>query len=226
MTPAISSTRGGKCGPAHGATFESRAFPQLWIKSPAEIAGETQKIVGFPILSHRYRSRLRPLPFDANPTEPDLRAALARRVLRATLQPTSTFFNALRTRLAFAGRADGRSTRSGPSFVSGAAYNLRVLIAVLNIYRIYYNWFDPRSYVSELDENDATQAVPPGTVAKCFPGSSDRITIPKQRKRVSIKRTPAMRLGLQGRTRSATPGKAPDLHRVPYKRWLPYGTPI
>ncbi|WP_304617934.1 hypothetical protein [Paracoccus sp. (in: a-proteobacteria)] len=100
------------------------------------------------------------------------------------------------------------------------------MIAVLNIYRIYYNWFDPRSYVSELNENDATQAVPPGTVAKRVPGSSDRITIPKQRKRVSIKQTPAMRLGLQGRAGSATPCKAPDLHRVLYKPWLLYGTPI
>lgn len=58
--------------------------------------------------------------------------------------------------LAFAGRASGRSTRSGPSFVSGAAYSPRVLIAVLNIYGIYHNWFDPRSFVPELNENDAT----------------------------------------------------------------------
>lgn len=226
MTPATSSTRSGAPGPAHGATFESRAFPQLWISSPAEIAGETQKIVGFPILSPRYRSRLRPLPFDTSPTDPELRAALARRVLRATIQPTSTFFNALRTRLALAGRAGGRSTRNGPSFVSGAAYNPRVLIAVLNIYRIYYNWFDPRSYVSELNENDNTEAVSPGTTAKRVPGSSDPISIPKQRKRVSIKETPAMRLGLQDRIGTKSPRKAPDLHRVLYKPWMLYGTPI
>lgn len=191
-----------------------------------EIAGETQKIVGFPILSPRYRSRLRPLPYHANPTDPELRAALARRVLRATLQPTSTFFNALRTRLALAGRAGDRSTRNGPSFVSGAAYNPRVLIAVLNIYRIYYNWFDPRSYVSELTEDDATEAVSPGTTTRRVPGSSGRISIPKQRKRVSIKRTPAMRLGPQDRIGTAGPLKAPGLHRVLYKPWVFYGTPL
>ncbi len=226
MQAATFTDRAGNVGPRHGATFRSSAFPQVWIESPAEIAGETQKIVGFPILSSRYRSRLREMPFDATPTDPELRAALARRVLRATIQPVSTFFNALRTRLAFAGRAGGRSARTGPSFVSGAAYNPRVLIAVLNIYRIYYNWFDPRSYVSELNEEEATEASTAGTSTRRVPGSSERITVPKQRKRVSIKQTPAMRLGLQRRTGKPAPTEPPDLHRVLYQPWLFHGTPV
>lgn len=97
---------------------------------------------------------------------------------------------------------------------------------MLNIYRIYYNWFDPRSYVSELNETGSTKAVAPGTAAKRVPGSSDRLTVPKQRQRVSIKQTPEMRLGLQSRFRSATPCEAPDLHRVLYKPSLLHGTPI
>ena len=56
-------------------------------------------------------------------------------------------------------------TFSGP-LVSEAAYNPRVLIAVLNIYRIYYKWFDPRSYVSELNEEEATEASTAGNATQ------------------------------------------------------------
>lgn len=84
---------------------------------------------------------------------------------------------------------------------------------MLTIYRIDFDWFDPRSYVLVLKGGNSTKAVPPGTTAKRELGSSDRITVPKQRKRVSITQTPAMRLERQGQTGRATSCKAPDLHR-------------
>lgn len=220
----------GNVSPAHGSTFRSAAFPQVWLTSPAEIAGETRKIVGFPILSSRCRSRLRGLSFDTAPTDPELCAALARRVLRATIQPASTFFNALRTRLrtrlAFAGRADGRSARNGPSFISGAACNPRMLIAVPHILRVNCNRLDPRSHVSERNEEEATQASSAGTWTRRVPGSSARIKAPRPRKRVSIKRTPTMRLGLRPRLGRAGAAASPDLHRVLYRPWLFHGAPI
>jgi len=83
-----------------------------------------------------------------------------------TLQPASTFLSAPRERPSYAQCAGGRSARSGPSHVNGAACNPRVPIAVLTIFRIYYNWFEARPYVggwsgtTDIEDLDAGTTIP------------------------------------------------------------------
>jgi hypothetical protein len=132
MGPAFHTERAGNPLPIPGSNFGSRAFPALWMRSPLQVAGETEKSIGFPILSPRYRAAYRAHGFQNAITDPTLREAIARRVVNATIQPAATFMNALRERVSFARRAGGRSARTGPSFVNGACYNPAVLIAVLD----------------------------------------------------------------------------------------------
>ncbi len=54
-------------------------------------------------------------------------------VVHATIQPTSTLMNAIRERNGIIQRAGGRSFRVGTTYINGAAYNPRVLIALMNI---------------------------------------------------------------------------------------------
>ena len=195
LAPATKPSRSGP-QPVPGSNFTSRAFPALWVRSPIQGSGEINKMVGFPILSPRYRHDHRRLGFQDPITDPDLRAAIARRVIGATIQPASTFMNALRDRLAFAKRAGGRSSRTGDTFINGACYNPRVLAAVLNIYRIHYNFFEPRQYVSPINKHDEIVRVGRGTTSLEVPGSRDRIVMPKRRRLAPVKRTPAMRAGI------------------------------
>jgi hypothetical protein len=137
-------------------------MPKLWVSSPIQASGETNKVVGFPIVRANLRARLKALPFDQNISDPELRLRVARRVERATLQPVSTFINALRERISMAKRAGGRSARNNPSFVNGTSFSPRVLIAILNIFRVHYNWFEARPYVSPLTEETNVEDVAPG----------------------------------------------------------------
>lgn len=225
LKPAVLTDRSGAEFPFPNPNFASRAFPALWIESPIQVAGETHKKVGFPILSPRYRAEYRKLGFQDPITDPELRAAIARRVIKATLQPASTFMNALRERVSFAKRAGGRGARSGGSWVNGASYNPRVLIAVLNIFRIHYNWFEPRQYVSPINKHDETAYVEEGTTSLRVPGKQTRLVVPKRRRLAPLERTPAMRAGIQ----EIQPGEdaaPPDPARVLYKPWLLHGTPL
>ncbi len=116
----------GRVHPFPNPNFASKAWPSLWLRSPIHVAGETDKVVGFPILSPRYRGDYKKLgmqSFMQNEADPELRAAIVRRTIAATLQPASTFMNALRERVSFARRSGGQGTRNGPSFVNGACYN-------------------------------------------------------------------------------------------------------
>ena len=78
------------------------------------------------------RQRLKAILFDQQVTDDYARVRVAYYTWAATLQPVATFFNALRARQSLAQRAGGRSARSGPSYINGAAFNPRTLTAMLN----------------------------------------------------------------------------------------------
>lgn len=56
-------------------------------QKPIQASGETNKVIGFPILSPRYRRAYRRLGFQDPIRDPDLLDAITRRVINATLQP-------------------------------------------------------------------------------------------------------------------------------------------
>lgn len=107
------------------------------IRSSAQIQGETEKVVGLPVLRSNYRQPLKRLAFNQAPSDQQLREALGRKIPRATIQPVSAFLNALRFRLSPIERAGGRSARSGAKYINGASYNPTVLAALMNIFRIH-----------------------------------------------------------------------------------------
>lgn len=135
LEPDVKRDRQGNALPFARANFQSAQFPQFWAKSPVQHFGETEKVVGFPIIRAKYRKALRSVGFDQKITDTDLRDALARRVLQTTIQPVSAFMNSLRTRIGPTKRAGGKSARTGPSYINGAVFNPAVLVAMLNIYR-------------------------------------------------------------------------------------------
>ena len=109
--------------------------PQVWIRSPAQHYGETQKVVGFPVLRKKYRDPLKKLAFDQEIQDPELREALSRRALRATVQPVSIFMSSLRQRTSPSKRAGGKGEQTEPAYINGAVFNPAVLMAFLNISR-------------------------------------------------------------------------------------------
>jgi hypothetical protein len=221
LEPAINQDRQGNPLPYASANFNSAQFPQFWAKSPVQHFGETEKKVGFPIIREKYRRKLRSTGFDEDIADTDLRDALARRILNTTIQPVSAFMNSLRTRTSSIERAGGKSARDGPSYINGAVFNPAVLVAMLNIYRIYYNWFEPRQYVGPGSAGSGTTDVEMGVSSVCVPGSSEVVQIPKRRSTHPVMRTPAMRLGADSEK-----NKAPDPRRVLYRPWLFHGTPL
>lgn len=121
-------------------------FPSIWVQSPTQASGELDKVVGFPILPRYLRQPLKALPIDQTELDPALREELAPWVYKATLQPVSTFMNSLRERLSAADRAGSGGARVGGSYIQGAIFNPRTLISLLNIFRVHYNFFEPRTY--------------------------------------------------------------------------------
>lgn len=111
--------------------------------------------------------------------------------------------------------------------MNGAAFNPRVLIAVLNIFRVYYNWFEPRHYVAPWLKDGGAVEGPSGEIAKRVPGTEKVIPFARRGARRPIMRTPAMRLGIQTAKHDAN-GRlvVPSLHRVLYRPWIYAGTPI
>lgn len=217
---------GNETGPFASSNFSTRAIPALWLQSPIQAAGETNKVVGFPILSPRYRSDYRKLTTREDLDPGPLRDAITRRVIRATLQPAATFCNALRERVSFTRRAGGRAARSGPSYINGTCFDPRVLIALLNIYRVYYNFFELRQYVSPLNKHEATDYAPAGTKRVKVPGSDTVVEVPQERRLTPILRTPAMRAGIHEVDPEDKTPAPPDLSRVLYQPWLFHGTPL
>jgi hypothetical protein len=194
-----------------GPNLASAAFPRLWVNSPIQTANEIDKTVGFPILSPRYRAAYRRFGIDDEIDDPELRAAITRRIIHATIQPTSTFMNAIRERVSIIQRAGGRSSRVGSSYINGAAYNPRVLIALMNIWRVHYNFFDWRPYRTPLEAYASTAEGPTADASEdaadpakngeqlrrlTVPGTDKAILVPRRRAGKVIRTTPAMRMGL------------------------------
>ena len=69
------------------------------MRSPIQTANEIDKTIGFPILSPRYREAYRRLAIDDKIDDPEPPAAITRRIIHATIQPTSTFMNAIGERV-------------------------------------------------------------------------------------------------------------------------------
>jgi hypothetical protein len=226
LSTAFTETHNGMKIPFSSAAFHSLQFPQIWIRSPAQYFGETQKVVGFPLLRRKYRGPLKKLAFDQEILDQDLRAALARRALRATLQPVSTFMSSLRQRTSPTKRAGGRGARTGPAYVNGAVFNPAVLMAFLNIYRIYFNWFESRQYKGPGATAGSEAPIEAGMSAIRIPGSNETIEVPKRATTAPVMLTPAMRLGADPVERNGRARKAPDPRRVLYRPWLYHGTPL
>ena len=213
--------------PFQSSPYQQGFMPKIWIASPIQASGETNKVVGFPIVRSGLRSALKAQPFDQEITDPDLRMRVARRVERATLQPVSSFINALRERVSMAKRSGGRATRGASSFINGASFSPRVLVAILNIFRIYFNWFEARPYITGTTEGRDLVEVAPSTTFERVPGSAEVIAVEKRRKTRPVLRTPAMRHGIQTEARNeAGQLTMQSLHRVLYRPWIYAGTPL
>lgn len=226
MSTAYIDGRNGTKYPYSIANFQSRQFPQIWIRTPAQYYGETQKVVGFPVLRKKYRDPLKKLAFDQKVHDPELRAALTRRALRATIQPVSTFMSSLRRRTSPSKRAGGKGARTGPAYINGAVFNPAVLMAFLNIFRVYYNWFEPRQYKGPGATSGSEAPVAEGLSAVRVPGTKETIEVPKLATTSPVMLTPAMRLGADPEKANGRPRKAPDPRRVLYRPWLYHGTPL
>jgi len=225
MKPAMKKAGSG-VKPFPIVNFQSEQFPALWIRSPVQHYGETNKVVGFPLLRKEYRKKLKGIAFHQDIQDQELREALARRVLASTIQPVSSFMNSLRVRTSPTERAGGNSTRTGPSYISGAMFNPAVLVAILNIYRVYFNWFEPRQYVSGASGSKGKENVSEGHVSIRVPGTKEYLKKKKRRNSAPILSTPAVRLGADKRSKGADMEKAPDPRRVLYRPWLFHGTPL
>jgi len=221
LLPSVKTDSRGGVHPFPIANFQSAQFPQFWANSPVQHYGETEKTVGFPVLRSKYRKRLKSVGFNQNIQDDDLREALARRVLNSTIQPVSAFMNSLRSRISPTARAGGRGSRNGPSYINGAVFNPAILVALLNIYRVYYNWFETRQYVGPGSSGQSTTKVAEGVSTVRIPGSSKSLKVPKRRSTAPVMRTPAMRLGADKPN-----NKAPDPRRIFYRPWLLHGTPL
>lgn len=208
------------------SNFASSQFPQTWLRSPAQIQGETQKVIGFPVLRKKYREPMKRLAFNGEPRGQELREALGRRIPRATIQPVSAFMNALRFRLSPTDRSGGRSARTGAKYINGASYNPAVLAALMNIFRIHYNWFETRQYTGNTATKSDTAVVEAGFTSIRVPGTSETIPRPKIREKAPVQRTPAQRLGVDPVRNPKKTQDAPDPRRILYRPWLFHGTPL
>ncbi|MGR3499804.1 MAG: hypothetical protein ACU0E9_13055 [Limimaricola soesokkakensis] len=214
--------------PFHGSNYRSSLFPQLWVRSVAHSHGELDKVVGFPILPRYIRWRTKQLPFDAAELGKDLREDLAPFVYKATLQPASTFMNALRTRLSMADRAGSGGARVAGSYIQGAVFNPATLISLINIFRVQYNFFEPRPYASPYEDVEILLDAPrPRARSLRYPGTSEYIGLPAKIRKTPHQTTPAMRHGMDAVTRRKDGTEdVPDLYRVIYRPWLYAGTKV
>lgn len=223
------ATHGGGSRPFPISNFQGSAFPKLWMRSPTQASGELDKVVGFPIVDPWLRARLKKLPFDPQPSalDDELRADLAEEIWNATLQPVSTFMNSIRERLGPAARTGGGGARIGGSHAQGAVYNPRTLISLLNIFRVHYNFFEPRPYVSLWNADEAVEDARAETKELRYPGTREVIAVMPARKARAVRKTPAMRHGMEAFVRRSNGEKAvPNLYRLIYRPWLYAGTKV
>ena len=112
------------------------------------------------------------------------------------------------------------------TFVNEGCYNPRVLIAILNIFRMHYNFFELREYVSPINKDLETEYIPEGIASIAIPGTDQRIRVPKRRRLTPIERRPAERGGILASPKEGVEPKVPDLSRILYQPWLFHGTPL
>lgn len=176
-------------------------------------------------LEHR-RTKLKTMPFDPDKLSPEIREELAPWVYKATLQPASTFMNSIRERLSAAARAGSGGARVGGTYIQGAIFNPKVLIQLLNIFRVHYNFFELRPYACPYEEIDDLVDPPKLTARKLkYPGTDEVIELPPRVRKKRATRTPAMRHGMDAFTRRKDGIEdAPDIYRVLYRPWLLAGT--
>ncbi len=210
------------------SNYQSVSFPLLWVRSSTQASGEIDKTVGFPILPRHLRRTLKKLPFDQEELGRDLRNDLAPWVYKATLQPVSSFMNSLRERMSVAARAGSGGARVGGSYIQGAIFNPRTLIALLNIYRVHYNFFEPRPYTCPYEEIDDLVDPPKLTPrALRIPGTDEFVDLPPRSRRSRARMTPAMRHGMEACTkRKDGTQDPPDIYRILYRPWLYMGTKL
>lgn len=214
--------------------YQSSAFPQIWIASPTQASGELDKVVGFPLVGVGLRRSLKALPFDADAPalDADLRAAIAEHVHQATLQPVSTFANAVCERLSVATRARSGGARLSGAYVQGAVFNPRTLAPLLNIFRVAYTFLEPRPYAAydEAAEPGADPDIDAVTLESSqlrYPGIDEAMPVRPWLRRTVLHKTPAMRHGIDAHRRR-TDGQAavPDLHRLLHRPWLFAGATV
>lgn len=210
------------------SNYQSEVFPSLWARSSTQASGEIDKTVGFPILPRELRKTLKKLQFDQEDLSQDLRRELAPWVYKATLQPVSSFMNSLRERMSVAARAGSGGARVGGSYIQGAIFNPRTLIALLNIYRVHYNFFEPRPYACPYEEIDDLIDPPKLTPrALRIPGTKEFVELPPRARRSRPRMTPAMRPGMEAFTkRKDGTQDPPDIYRMLYRPWLYMGTKL
>ncbi|MFC3616223.1 hypothetical protein ACFORG_20980 [Lutimaribacter marinistellae] len=210
------------------SNYQSVLFPSLWVRSSTQASGEIDKVVGFPILPRHLRRKLKQVPFDQEELSQDLREEIAPWVYKATLQPVSSFMNSLRERMSVAARAGSGGARVGGSFIQGAIFNPRTLIALLNIYRVHYNFFEPRPYACPYEEIDDLVDPPKlSPRALRIPGTDEFVDVPPRARRSRARMTPAMRHGMDAFTkRKDGTQDPPDIYRILYRPWLYMGTKL
>ncbi|SHF48263.1 hypothetical protein SAMN05444279_1661 [Ruegeria intermedia] len=210
------------------SNFEQAFMPSLWVQTPTQASGELDKTVGFPLVGTWLRNELRPLPFntDVQTLDHEVKNEIAELVYNATLQPVSTFMNAVRERLGATVRAGG-GARVGGSYVQGAMFNPRILISLLNIFRVHYNYFELRPYVAPHNEEKETKGRSSSHWAIRYPGTDELIPLRPLNKRTPQKKTPAMRHGIEAHVRDKCGAlQVPNLYRTLYRPWLYAGTPV
>lgn len=204
--------------------LQRSAYPKVWVRSPIQSSGETNKIVGMPIVRRDMRKRLKRLRFDAQIMDHDLRKFVGEEIWRATLQPASTFMNSLRERLSPAARAGAGGARSGGAYIQGALFNPRVLIALINIFRVHYNFFEMRPYVAPWSAEQELGRASRTRIKAQVPGTGQVVELTKRRSRTPRRLTPAMRHGIH--LMVGDDARAPELAKMLYRPWLFAGTPL
>jgi hypothetical protein len=103
-------------------------------------------------------------------------------------------------------------------------FNPRVLIALIDIFRVHYNFFEMRPYVAPWSaENELGHASRTRIKAR-FPGTGEVVELTKRRTRTPRRLTPAMRHGIH--PIGTDDARAPDLAKTLYRPWLFAGTPL
>ena len=118
-------------------------------------------------------------------------------------------------------RAGLGGARVGGSYIPGAVFNSSTLIALVNIYRVAYNYFELRPYTSTYEPEsllEGEEEPPPmPTRTLRYSGSDETVEVPAKARQIIQKKTPAMRHGTDAFRRRKDGGAAvPSLRRLIY----------